>query len=87
MWFQQRDRGEIVSNNFQLHPPRGLDTNIFRNRCGNLGYPLYFAAERGPDGWKVTAYNESVLTTGLCHRADADMLSVADFLVDEEERS
>src|SRR5690606_27273383 len=26
-WYGKRSRGEIVSTNFQLHPPRGLDTN------------------------------------------------------------
>jgi hypothetical protein len=65
-WFKQRDDGKIVSNNFQLHPPRRLDTNVIRNTCGNLLYPLYFAAERTNGGWTVTAYDPSVLKTGKC---------------------
>jgi len=35
-WYVKRASGEIRSNNFQLHPPRGRDTNIIRNTCGNL---------------------------------------------------
>ena len=45
-WYSKRANGEIKSNNFQLHPPRGKDTNIITNKCGNLYYPLYFSAER-----------------------------------------
>ena len=61
-WYAKRGKGEIKSNNFQLHPPRGQvsnlifnnnfhpprgqDTDIIRNTCGNLSYPLYFSAER-----------------------------------------
>lgn len=43
-WYEKRESGEIQSNNFQLHPPRNRDNNIFRNTCGNLVYPLIFSA-------------------------------------------
>ena len=43
-WYEQRASKTIKSNNFQLHPPRGLDNNVIRNTCGNLLYPLYFSA-------------------------------------------
>jgi MamI restriction endonuclease len=35
-WYANRLSGVIKSNNFQLHPPRGLDSNVIRNTCGNL---------------------------------------------------
>jgi hypothetical protein len=35
-WYQKHTIGEIISNNFQLHPPRGQDTNLIRNTFGNL---------------------------------------------------
>lgn len=41
-WYDRVAHGDIVSTNFQLHPPRGLDTNEIRNTCGNLIYPLLF---------------------------------------------
>ena len=41
-WYKQREEGIIKSNNFQLHPPRNKDSNVIRNKCGNLVYPLIF---------------------------------------------
>ena len=38
-WYEQRKNGTIISTNFQLHPPRFRDDDIFRNTCGNLAYP------------------------------------------------
>src|SRR3990172_5212628 len=35
-WYSKRRKGEIVSNNFQLHPPRNRNSNVIRNECGNL---------------------------------------------------
>ncbi|MEO8556879.1 MAG: MamI family restriction endonuclease, partial [Actinomycetota bacterium] len=34
-WYEQHAAGTIVSNNFQLHPPRGKNSNVIRNTCGN----------------------------------------------------
>lgn len=67
-WYRQRDEGKIASNNFQLHPPRGEDSNIIRNTCGNLEYPLLFCAERVGDRYKLLTYNPKVLTEGLCKK-------------------
>ena len=65
-WYQARARGEIISTNFQLHPPRGRDTDIIRNTCGNLVYPLLFAAERSKGAWHVTLHDPAVMKTGFC---------------------
>ena len=69
-WYEAHASGEIISTNFQLHPPRGLDTDEIRNTCGNLLYPLLFCAERRNDRWEAVVYNESVLVDGLCQQAD-----------------
>jgi hypothetical protein len=70
-WYSKRDRGEIISTNFQLHPPRGQNSNLIKNTCGNLLYPLLFAAERPHDGtYQVKEYHLEVLSTGLCQLND-----------------
>jgi hypothetical protein len=66
-WYEKKEAGEIKSNNFQLHPPRGKDINEIRNTCGNLEYPLFFSAEKLPDEkYKLTAYNPQVRDDGCC---------------------
>lgn len=66
-WYLQRDANEIRSNNFQLHPPRGDDSNVIRNTCGNLSYPLYFSAERATGyGYRLLDYNPEAPRSGLC---------------------
>ncbi len=68
-WYSKRTSGEIKSSNFQLHPPRGSDANIIRNTCGNLLYPLYFAAEREskPESkYNLVSYNPEMRITGNC---------------------
>jgi hypothetical protein len=66
-WYAKRESGEIRSDNFQLHPPRGLDSNVIRNSCGNLSYPLLFAAERQSGGqYETTHLDLSVIETGAC---------------------
>jgi len=66
-WYEKKEAGEIKSNNFQLHPPRGRDTNIIRNTCGNLEYPLFFAAEKFQnEKYKLTEYNPQVRDDGCC---------------------
>ena len=72
-WYAQRIAGDIKSNNFQLHPPRGLDNNIIRNTCGNLVYPLYFSVERSRTcGYELTSHNPNVLISGSCARVTSD---------------
>lgn len=65
-WYAQRDRGDIESHNFQLHPPRNRNSNEIRNTCGNLLYPLLFEAAWEGDEYRVTTYNPVVLETGVC---------------------
>lgn len=66
-WYRQRNAGTIKSNNFQLHPPRGKDSDEIRNSCGNLLYPLYFAAEVNASGsYEITAHNPDALVSGQC---------------------
>ncbi|MCE2717901.1 MAG: MamI family restriction endonuclease [Dolichospermum sp.] len=65
-WYEKQDIGEITSNNFQLHPPRNLDHNIFRNTYGNLKYPLLFEACVVDDKYQYKYLNEEVLNTGIC---------------------
>lgn len=65
-WYTQRDSGTIRSHNFQLHPPRNVNSDVFRNKCGNLKYPLLFSAEWIGDNYKVTVYDPQVLKTGTC---------------------
>jgi len=66
-WYQQRAAGFIKSNNFQLHPPRGKDSNVIRNKCGNLDYPLLLNAVK-PEGksYKIIDFDISVMTSGNC---------------------
>jgi hypothetical protein len=66
-WYEKRANGEIVSNNFQLHPPRGLDSSIIRNTCGNLTYPLYFCAERSSEGkYQLVLFEPSARESQSC---------------------
>jgi hypothetical protein len=69
-WYQQRASGQIKSDNFQLHPPRGKDSNEIRNSCGNLLYPLLFAAERAAGAkYQLVHYDPKVLAKGLCQHS------------------
>lgn len=66
-WFELRSQGAIISNNFQLHPPRGRDANVFRNKCGNLEYPLLFCAEAAlGKSYELVSFDPDVLVTGKC---------------------
>lgn len=66
-WYQQREAGKIVSSNFQLHPPRGKDTNVIRNTLGILEYPLYFSAVKPKGGpYECLVWDESVRDNGFC---------------------
>lgn len=66
LWYQQKANGIIVSNNFQLHPPRNKNSNQFNNTCGNLDYPLLFEAIYDGSTYIVQQYNVDVLQTGVC---------------------
>jgi hypothetical protein len=69
-WYARRISGAITSNNFQLHPPRGLDSNVIRNSCGNLTYPLLFCAERDRDSsYRLVTFDPRVLSAGRCSPA------------------
>jgi hypothetical protein len=68
-WYKQRDEGKIVSSNFQLHPPRGKDTNVIKNTLGVFEYPLLFSAvKENALPYKCEIFDESVLTEGLCRK-------------------
>jgi hypothetical protein len=68
-WYGKRNSGQIVSNNFQLHPPREKDSNEIRNECGNLVYPLLLSAERDTDGFGVVEFHPEVMENGKCVHA------------------
>lgn len=65
-WYELRTQGRIKSDNFQLHPPRDLDSNVIRNNCGTLQYPLFFSAVRETQGWRVETLDPAVLSSGEC---------------------
>jgi MamI restriction endonuclease len=65
-WYEQRDQGIIKSDNFQLHPPRGRNSNIFTNTCGNLSYPLLFEAVWNDKEYELKVFDENVLENGQC---------------------
>ena len=71
-WYQQRKDGKITSNNFQLHPPRFRNSDVFRNECGNLSYPLLFSAIWDADKkeFMVESYNPDALVGGQCAAAN-----------------
>lgn len=66
-WYFKKANEEIKSDNFQLHPPRNLDSNIIRNTCGNLSYPLLFCAERTSESnYQTISYDPTTLRHGRC---------------------
>lgn len=70
-WYSKYTQGDIMSTNFQLHPPRGKNSNVIRNKCGNLIYPLLFCAERSTDSkYTVKEYHPKVMRIGLCQPAE-----------------
>jgi len=68
LWYKKREAGEIVSNNFQLHPPRHKNSNVIRNTCGNLEYPLLFSAVRNKSSFEIEHYLPEVLIKGECKK-------------------
>ncbi|MEA5509957.1 MamI family restriction endonuclease [Crocosphaera sp. UHCC 0190] len=69
-WYERRKKGIIKSDNFQLHPPRNLDHNVFTNNCGNLEYPLLFEARIIVDKYELTVFNGDILNRGSCKVSD-----------------
>ena len=65
-WYAAREEGQIKSTNFQLHPPRGNDTNNFRNTYGNLSYPLLFSAIRKGRSFELIEHDRKAMDSGLC---------------------
>jgi hypothetical protein len=71
-WYSKIETGEIISTNFQLHPPRHLNSNVIRNTCGNLEYPLLFCAERPEGGrYALKEIHPEVMVSGLCRAAES----------------
>lgn len=68
-WYSQRTRNQIISYNFQLHPPANHNSDVFTNRCGNLKYPLLFEAIWTGVTYKITHYDADVLISGYCTEA------------------
>lgn len=65
-WYALRNSGEIKSDNFQLHPPRNKDINIFRNNCGVLEYPLMLEARLANGRFNLTSYDAGAMSTTRC---------------------
>ena len=65
-WYRQRETGAIKSSNFQLHPPRNKDHNVFRNNCGWLEYPFLFEACLKDGKYILTHHDDTVLVHGSC---------------------
>lgn len=71
LWYRKRTLGAIKSNNFQLHPPRNKNSNVLRNACGNLSYPLLFVAELDQHNkYHVTHHDPNALIFGQCASVD-----------------
>jgi hypothetical protein len=65
-WYERRKDGRIKSTNFQLHPPRFKDSNVIRNECGNLTYPLLFSAVRLNGKFEIEKYDPTEAIEGEC---------------------
>ena len=70
LWYQKRKNGEITSNNFQLHPPRNRNSNIFTNTCGNLSYPLVMDARWNGKTYEIVCFDEEAIENGQCKEID-----------------
>ena len=65
-WYHDKALGIIRSNNFQLHPPRGKDSDVIRNTYGNLEYPLLFTAICRLGKYEVVHFDPRAIESGLC---------------------
>lgn len=50
-----------TSDNFQLHPPVGKDSNLATNNCGNLDLPLMFRADELEHGEVTVSFFQDKL--------------------------
>lgn len=69
-WYRLRREGKIKSNNFQLHPPRNMNSNVFRNQCGNLKYPLVLDARWNGKTYKIIHFEEKSIMNGRCSKVE-----------------
>lgn len=53
------------SDDFQLHPPVGRDSNVATNECGNLDLPLMFLAEEESDQVFVKFFQDTNLPASV----------------------
>lgn len=67
-WYQARKKGQIKSDNFQLHPPIGKETNVVTNECGNLELPLFFRADWRGNDYELIVHDPSARRSGICRR-------------------
>lgn len=67
-WYEKVRTREIISTNFQLHPPRNKNNNVIRNTCGNLEYPLLLEATWNStlNTYEVVTFQPDVLQNGFC---------------------
>ena len=67
-WYRRRNDGTIKSDNFQLHPPRNKDNNVFRNECGNLSYPLVLSVVWNGKAYDEQTYKPQTIDSGVCEK-------------------
>ena len=68
-WYNAVLSGNIISTNFQLHPPRNRDHNVIRNSFGSFTYPLFFLSIMEEGHYRPIFINEAALTLGFCETA------------------
>jgi hypothetical protein len=73
-WYKARAEGKIKSANFQLHPPRGKDSNDIRNTFGNLTYPLLFEAVRDDIKFETVICDSNAMLNGVCMKTHTGLL-------------
>lgn len=70
LWYRQRARGTIRSDNFQLHPPIGTEKNLVKNKCGDLELSLFFRADWNRTTYRVITLDSRARTSGSCSLAN-----------------
>jgi hypothetical protein len=68
-WYEAKKKGSITSDNFQLHPPIGHESDVVKNECGNLVLPLLFRADWVDNDYCIKKFDQTILRSGLCSRA------------------
>ena len=69
-WYRLRREGVIKSSNFQLHPPRNKNSNVFTNNCGNLNYPLVLDAQWNGETYEIIYFGENSIENGRCSEVE-----------------